>query len=400
MYDKPKIAFLISDTNAGGTANSTGLLIRNTDRNRFHVIVLACGTGPVAEQLRDYGDEYHNLHVGSWPQVSYIQNNKRKASFFLIIKLIFWFFKCSFAVAKWCRCENIDIIHSNSPHFNIVGGIASRLAGVKSVWHIRGPLFRRWFKGGPFLFEGRLALLFADRFIANSRFTAHTFHPSWKNKARIIYNAIDVSHISANQHPGELRKMAGIPAGKKVVGNAAVIEDRKGLDRFIETAALIVQNDEHVDFIIIAGIANDFSRHLFEKLNNLVAKKQLTSRFFFVKNLRCASEYFSDMDAFFMCSRPGTETFGLVVTEAMAAGVPVVAFANDAMPEIIDDGKTGILVNEADCPAAAREISRILHNPEFSKNLAEAAQIKVYEQFDTPILAKCVNALYEEMLAG
>ena len=73
------------------------------------------------------------------------------------------------------------------------------------------------------------------------------------------------------------------------------------------------------------------------------------------------------MDTFFMCSLKGTEPFGLVVTEAMAAGVPVVAFANDAMPEIIEDGKTGFLVPEGDTDSAAERVLRILEDDNAAK---------------------------------
>ena len=105
-----------------------------------------------------------------------------------------------------------------------------------------------------------------------------------------------------------------------------------------------------------------------------------------------------DMDVFFMCSRPLTETFGLVVIEAMAASVPVVAFNNDAMPEIIENGKTGFTVPEGDTTLAAEKILHILNDSQLSDEFKSSGRIKVFENFDIPILINRIEYLYKEIL--
>ena len=108
--------------------------------------------------------------------------------------------------------------------------------------------------------------------------------------------------------------------------------------------------------------------------------------------------YIGDMDAFFMCSRPGTETFGLIVIEAIAASVPVVAFNNDAMSEIIIDGKAGFLVPEGDIDSAAECILRILDDKSLADNIKKAALNRVRNNFDIPILVDNVQKLYCKIL--
>ena len=86
------------------------------------------------------------------------------------------------------------------------------------------------------------------------------------------------------------------------------------------------------------------------------------------------------------------------VIEAMAASVPVVAFNNDAMGEIIIDGKTGFLVPEGDIDLAAEHISRILDDKSLADNIKKAALNHVRNNFDIPILVDNIQKLYCETL--
>lgn len=400
--DRVKIAFLVNDIDTGGTARSTRLLVENMDHSRFHIVVVACGPGPAGSQIGKYADEYHNLKIGSYPNLRKMKKGKVREDFFARFRLTGWLTKSIWQLTKWLRMENVDIVHTNSVQFSLIAGVAGRLARVPSIWHIRSPQTMAWRRGGPFLVEGYLAGWLATKFIANSHFTAGTFHKSWKKNTVVIWNATGINAIIEHQHPAKLREIANVSKNEKLVGVVSVIERRKGIDRFIKMASKLARNRDDVRFVIVGGdIGPDqgrISRAIKADLVKLAEELGVAEKICFTGNIDNAPHYIGDMDAFFMCSRPGTETFGLVVIEAMVASVPVVAFENDAMGEILEDGKTGFLVPEGDIDLAAERISMILDDKALADNIKKAALTQVKNNFDIPVLIDNVQKLYREIL--
>lgn len=400
VTNKLKIAFLVSDTDGGGTATSTSLLVRNINRDKFYVVVVACGPGSEASKIGGYADEYHNLKIGSYPNLRKPKDDKVREDYLARFHLIVWLTRCIWELNKWLRKEKIDLIHTNSVQFNLIAGIAGRLAGVPSVWHIRSPQNMAWRRGGPFLVEGYLASWLATRFIANSHFTARACHKSWKKKTVVMWNAITVERIIENQLPGKLREIANVSEDEKVVGLLGLIEHRKGIDRFIKMAAKLAQNRDDVRFIIVGGEVGqkEISQVVKAELLNLAEKLGIIEKLCFTGHIDNAPYYIGDMDVFFMCSQPGTETFGLVVIEAMAANVPVVAFNNDAMSEIIIDGETGFLVPDGEIELATQHISNILSDKLLAQRIKKEALNRVKTYFDIHLLINSVQKLYCDII--
>ncbi len=396
--EKPKICFLVSDTNPGGVATMQKIFVKNINRDKFKVVVVAFGPGEPAAKLEKYADEYHRLPVGSCPILRKLKNGKLREDYVAWLRWPLWVMKSIWHFVKWLRKEKVHIIHTHILQYSLIAGISGRIAGIPSVWHIHVEKIMAWRRGGPFLVEGYLASLLATRFVAVSDFTASTFHHSWKRKTVVIHNAIDAKSIIGNQHPSELRELANVSANEKLVGVLGLISHRKGFDRFIEMASKAAGKREDVKFVIIGGTPGVSGPKCLAELVELSEKSGMTDKLCFAGNIDNAQYYLGDMDVFFMSSRSGTETFGLVVTEAMAAGVPVVAFANDAMPEIIEEGKTGFMVPEGDTTLAAERILQILDDPQLADEFKRAARDKVLECFDIPVLINKIECLYEEIL--
>jgi len=399
---KPKIAFLVGDTDIGGIITSVALLVKNIDRSKFHVVVVVCGSSPISPLIVNYADECHYLNTESYVPLRKIKNGKLQENLFARFHLITWLTKSIWRLSRWLRKEKIDLIHTNSIQFSLIAGIAGKIAKVPSIWHIRSPKNVAWRRGGPFLVEGYLASWLATKFVANSYFTARGFHKSWKNKTVVIWNAIDVNHIIEHQCHGRLREIAKVPQDKKLVGILGLMEHRKGIDRFIKMAGKLAKKRQDVRFVVIGGdiVQKEISQAVKADLVKLVENLGLSEKLCFTGNIDNASYYLGDMDVFFMCSRPGTETFGLVLIEAMAAGVAVVAFNNDAMGEIIVDGETGYLVPEGDVDLAAERISTILEDDGLANHIKEAGLARVRAEFDVPVLINKIQELYCEILAN
>lgn len=88
------------------------------------------------------------------------------------------------------------------------------------------------------------------------------------------------------------------------------------------------------------------------------------------------------------------EPFGIPVIEAMASGVPVVATRSGAVPEIIEHGKTGLLVERSNAQDLADGILELLKNPRLSESLSAAARNTVQERFSWDSIAKQLQEIY------
>jgi len=93
----------------------------------------------------------------------------------------------------------------------------------------------------------------------------------------------------------------------------------------------------------------------------------------------------------------GPESFGLVVTEAMSAGRPVIASRIGGMADLVIDGETGLLIEPGDIQALRRSVEYLLSNPELRSQMGQAALQKVVE-FQADAIVPRIEHVYEELL--
>jgi glycosyltransferase involved in cell wall biosynthesis len=89
------------------------------------------------------------------------------------------------------------------------------------------------------------------------------------------------------------------------------------------------------------------------------------------------------------------EGFGMVLVEAMRCGAPIVATRSGGIPDVVQDGATGLLVPERDPAALARAAARLLDDPSLGATLAEAARRDVDARFAPATIARTFEAVYQ-----
>ena len=94
------------------------------------------------------------------------------------------------------------------------------------------------------------------------------------------------------------------------------------------------------------------------------------------------------------------EPFGRVLVEAMAAGLPVIATDSGGKPEIVADGKTGVLVPSGDVNEIAREAHDLRRNPDRREKLGRAGRCAAFERFSIERAAREIESVYDELLGG
>jgi glycosyltransferase involved in cell wall biosynthesis len=93
------------------------------------------------------------------------------------------------------------------------------------------------------------------------------------------------------------------------------------------------------------------------------------------------------------------EAQGLSILEAMALSRPVVASAVGGIPEMIEDGRSGLLVPPHDRDALARAVSRLLLDHPYADTLGRAGRELVHERFCVELMVRAVESIYDESVA-
>jgi glycosyltransferase involved in cell wall biosynthesis len=94
------------------------------------------------------------------------------------------------------------------------------------------------------------------------------------------------------------------------------------------------------------------------------------------------------------------EGFGMVLVEAMQAGLPVIATRSGGIPDVVRDEETGLLVPERDPAAIAAAVARLLENPSFAARLAAAALADTNQRFSPQGIAHTFHDVYRRAVGG
>jgi phosphatidyl-myo-inositol alpha-mannosyltransferase len=273
-----------------------------------------------------------------------------------------------------------DVVHVHQPTAPSTGlwALLEARAPVVATFHSGATRARLYDVAAPFL--RRAARRLAVRI-------AVTEHAAAFERARIggefevIPNGVDVARF-ADAAPADLGP------GTKIlfVGR---LDERKGFSYAV--AAFGILSKERTLRLIVAG--DGPGRDAIERLP--VATRALVSMLGHVRNENLPPIY-SACDVF-VAPNVGGESFGMVLTEAMAAGVPVVATDIPGFDEVMTAGVDGLLVPPRDADALATAVARLLDEPELVERLVADARTRA-AWFDWSIVAEQIEAVYRRAI--
>lgn len=169
------------------------------------------------------------------------------------------------------------------------------------------------------------------------------------------------------------------------IGVVARLEPMKGIEYLLDATARLVTKYPKIR-LRIAG-----EGHLKEDLQNRASKLGLAGKVEFLGRVQDMKPFYGSMDVLVLPSI-STEGLPLVVLEAMAAALPIVATTVGGTPEAIRDGQDGLLVPPRDPAALAEAIRRTLADGALRQRLGQNARRRVSANFS---IARCANAVFE-----
>lgn len=295
-------------------------------------------------------------------------------------------------IASALREYKADLLHTHFFDGDLLGFMASRLARVRMVSHIHSY---------PFLSEPRHAWRYrlmskgVSRFICVSEFVKQhcvSYAKIPESRINVVHNGIDCSRFEdrlSRTAKDDLKRSLGVLPDDIVVGNVSRVLAEKGHDVFLKAAQLVLARKPGIRFLVVGdGGALDSVKALAERLG-------ISQSVIFTGMRRDIPELLSCMDIFVFPAI--NEAFGLCLTEAMAAGRPIVAANSAALPEIVRDGLEGLLFLPDDEQALACSLLRLLDDPSLAKQLATNA-LQRSRCFTSAAMTQDMEKVYTEVL--
>jgi len=211
------------------------------------------------------------------------------------------------------------------------------------------------------------------------------------SRCAVIPNGIPVADFRPREGRAAYKTKLGCPPDAPVIGLIGRQTQQKGVVDFLATCCEILQQEPRARFWVL-GDGEDLARH-----TALARDLGLADHVTFWGNQTNVQEWLGAMDVYLMTSR--WEPFGLVVLEAMAAGVPVLGFIPEAggLLEVVRNGETAILLPQRDPVALARLALTTLRDQAFREWLTAAALGDVKQRFDLSVMAEGYMALYARL---
>jgi len=294
------------------------------------------------------------------------------------------------------RSFGATLVHTHLVHADVYGQPAARLAGVRgiSTFHSLSPLLRRPVYRAAAVAAGRLA----RRSIAISeavRRAVESLGIPRRGSVSVVPYGIDVEgRCLTPAARAAARAKLDLHDDDVAVTVAARLIEGKGHDVVIE-AVRAALGDAPTLKLLIAGDGPERAA-LEARARSL---PEGAARFLgFVEDTRDLIGA-SDVVAFPTLPSLG-EGFGLVALEAMAAGLPVVASDTGALPEVVADERTGIVVPAGSSPALAAALARLARDPSERERLGAAGLERARSDFSLGAMVDRTIAVYEEVIGG
>ena len=291
----------------------------------------------------------------------------------------------------WLRRKGTRIVHLNN---SIVKShdwmLAARLAGARCVTHERG--INDQYSNSARYWAERLDAIVCISDAVRRQLDEHGVH----GNVLTIHNAFDPAEARVERSPGELRAAHNIPADAPVLVMAGNLKAWKGQETVIRAMADVVRVHPSVRCLLVGAAAD---RRFAETMQDLVAELGLTERVLFAGFHENVIDFMCMADVVIHASVL-PEPFGRVALEAMACRKPIIGSDAGGIPEIIENGRTGLTFRPGDAQELADAVSWMLGHPQEAALMGERGYTRLIERFPISANVRATEQLYERILGS
>lgn len=360
----------------GGTENHFMALSRSLDAGRFD-LRFAClrRWGPFVTELTDRKIPLIEYRVATFRSMNALWQQAR--------------------FARYLKRHAIQIVHTYSFYGNVFAVPPGRLAAPVVIASVRDR--------GPYLTAmqrrvQRHVCRLADCVLVNAEAVRTWLVGDGYDPAKIVVirNGVDLTRFAAVADRPELRRSLAVPESSRLVAVVSRLTRLKGIEDFLEAAAIVAAKRGDVRFLIAGEPSPIRNRVYLEELKSHAARLGISDRVIFTGLRSDVPALLSAVDVSVMPSL--NEALSNVLLESMAAGSAVVATDVGGTAEALLDGTSGLLIPPGNPQEMAGAIGRLLDYPAVARELGSRARRTIGERFSLDRMVAATEALYDHLL--
>ncbi len=331
------------------------------------VFVLPNEKGDVAEALRSLDFEVHQLTL-------------RRPHPRRLVQTCLWLLSLPisiFSLMRVIRSSQSEVVHVNG-FLGLQAVTAACFARVPIVWHLAGTAsYPSWLVTvvRPFLRKVAFIVPISERvrtyFLGN--------HPV-NDRETVIHEPVDADRFVQDAESEEIsvREEFSIPADATLITCVGNLSPVKGHEYLVRAASGVCADRNDVHFVLVGQLL-DTQRAYVKRINEAIDDHGLRTRFSLLGKRNDVSRILSESDVFVLSSL--SEGTPISVLEAMAHGLPVVATNVGGLPEQVEEGVTGLLVEARDAEQMRQALVTLVENRELRKTLGMRGGEKVRREY-------------------
>lgn len=384
MKEKIRVLHIITRLDKGGSADNTLLSVLGLNKEVFKVDLLSGRTNfpsPKLTQLKE-------------------QNLIQYKEIGQLVRAIHPFKDISALsqLYQYIKKGRYDIVHTHSSKAGLLGRLAARMAGVKHIIHTpHGHIFYGYYGrclSFMFIILERWAARFTEKIITLTN-SGKEEHVQYKiapaHKFITIHSGLELGSLQPSDTKNDVAKEFNIDKSDKLIGTVARLVPIKGHEFLVKAAPLVLQHYPDTTFLLIGD------GPLRKKLENLAQQLNFFDKIVFSGMREDIPRLLNAIDIFVLPSL--NEGMGRVLIEAMVLAKPIVATRVGGVPDVVEDGSSGLLVPPADPDALADAICTIMKNPALASKLASHAAICSQKFSHTEMIRQLEN-LYKSVMSS
>jgi len=297
------------------------------------------------------------------------------------------------------RAERFDIVHTHATKAGFFGRMAARLTGVPIVVHsVHGWAFQ--YTELPRLVRDFFRLLektgakVTDRLVTVNQALmedAVRVGVGKRDQYLVVRSGMELERfLRVRIDAPKLRSSLGLPPTGPIVGTVMIFYRHKSPETLVRIAPRIMERVPETHFLLVGD------GEMMPEVRALVQDLNLEGRVVLTGLRQDVNELMALMDVF--VHPAWFEILPRTIVQAQATGTPVVATRLGGVPEVIKEGKTGLLVPPRDPEALAEAVMRLLRDPELRARMGEAARASITSAYTVEAMVEAIEAVYDELI--